>query len=196
MQTIENATTYEVEIKKSKFICYIDTVHTVADVNIVIKNIKTKYVGATHYCYAYIIDNIKHFQDDGEPSGTAGIPILHVLESKNLQHIIAIVVRYFGGIKLGAGGLVRAYSGAVSKALISSKFVELKKCQRVYISFDYINTKKVDYIVKNYSILNKTFAHNITYELFVPIEAINLLIESLKSTIDFYKIDPNIIYKK
>ena len=85
-------------------------VDNIEDINNILNNIKNEYKDATHYCYAYIIDNTKRFNDDGEPGGTAGMPILNVIEQNNLNHVLIVVVRYFGGIKLGAGGLVRAYS--------------------------------------------------------------------------------------
>ena len=91
------------------------------------KSIKNKYKDATLHCYAYIIDNIKRFSDDNEPGGTAGMPILNVLENNDLNHILCIVVRYFGGIKLGANGLVRAYSGSCNEAIDCSSVVELHR---------------------------------------------------------------------
>ena len=79
--------------------------------------LKNKYKDATHICFSYIINNTKRFSDDNEPSGTAGIPILNVLENNNLNYVLCCVVRYFGGIKLGAGGLLRAYSNSAKECL-------------------------------------------------------------------------------
>jgi len=101
-------------VKNSKFITLIYQVRTKEEVNFYLEEVRVKYPNATHYCYAYIIDLDKKESDDGEPSGTAGIPILQVLEKNELNQVLCIVVRYFGKIKLGAGGLVRAYTKAVT----------------------------------------------------------------------------------
>lgn len=193
MKTIKNKLINEIEIQKSRFICYVDVVHSEEDAKIKIMNIMKEYPGATHYCYAYIIDNIKRFQDDGEPGGTAGMPILHVLESQNLQHIIAIVIRYFGGIKLGAGGLVRAYSNSVSDALKLIETTELIECEILKIEFEYTNNKQIDYLLQNYSIINKIFGEKITYEIAVPKENTNDLLQTISSYIDKYYIEKNTI---
>ena len=102
------------EINKSKFYGIIIPINNIEEIPNILNNIKNEYKDATHYCYAYILDNIKRFNDDGEPGGTAGMPILNVLENNNLNHLLAVVVRYFGGIKLGAGGLVRAYTNSIT----------------------------------------------------------------------------------
>lgn len=193
MKTIEKKLIKEIEIQKSRFICYLDIVHSEEDAKRKIVEIMKKYPGATHYCYAYIIDNVKRFQDDGEPGGTAGMPILHVLESQNLQHIIAIVIRYFGGIKLGAGGLVRAYSNSVSDTLKLIETVELIECETLTIEFDYTNTKQIDYLLQNFSIINKTFGEKIIYEIASPKEKTNDLLQILLNHIDKYHIEENII---
>ena len=106
-----------IEIKKSKFFGYLFDVNSLEEVTKILEKLKKEHKKATHICYAYKIKNgqeIVKFNDDGEPSGTAGRPILNVIEKKNLQNIMVCVVRYFGGIKLGAGGLVRAYTKCAS----------------------------------------------------------------------------------
>ena len=110
MYTIKNDDSYELEIKKSKFISKLYRVNNIEDVNNILSSLRKEYSDATHHCYAYIINNSKKSSDDGEPGGTAGIPILQVLDKNNLNYVLCVVIRYFGGIKLGAGGLVRAYS--------------------------------------------------------------------------------------
>ena len=105
-------------ISKSRFICSLKKVKTEEEAQDFIKAVKKEFWDATHNCSAYIIDEQhQRSSDDGEPSGTAGIPMLGVLRKQELQQIAAVVTRYFGGIKLGAGGLVRAYAGSVSQAL-------------------------------------------------------------------------------
>lgn len=107
----------EIEIKKSKFIAQIFKINEINGVKKIISKIKEKNKKATHVCFAFrICENGTHEKafDDGEPSGTAGKPILNVIQKRNLENVLIVVVRYFGGIKLGAGGLVRAYSKAAS----------------------------------------------------------------------------------
>ena len=114
---IERNKKNEIVINKSRFINYLFIIESLDDVENYLSQIKEEYKDATHYCYAYILDNTKRFSDDNEPSGTAGVPMLNVLENNNLNHILAITIRYFGGIKLGAGGLVRAYTKSVTENL-------------------------------------------------------------------------------
>ena len=115
MFTIKEKTVNEIVIQKSRFICVLDKLENKDDLENILKEIKNTYKGATHYCYAYIINSSQKYDDDGEPSGTAGNPILNVLKFNNLNNVVAIVIRYFGGIKLGAGGLVRAYTKSVTE---------------------------------------------------------------------------------
>lgn len=114
----------EIVIKKSRFITKLYYIENVNNINDIIDNLKKEYKKCTHICYSYIIGpNIKAV-DDGEPSGTAGKPILNVLQKKDMTNILCVVIRYFGGIKLGAGGLVRAYTKSASEAI---KLVNLKE---------------------------------------------------------------------
>ena len=115
-----------IEIKKSKFYSYLYNVNSANDVAKTLENLKKEHKKATHICYAYkIVDGVEivKFSDDGEPSGTAGRPILNVIEKKNLKNVLICVVRYFGGIKLGAGGLVRAYSKCASSLFLEEKWL-------------------------------------------------------------------------
>ena len=117
MYTINNNYIYELIIKNSKFITLLYKINDIKDIDKHLIETKNNYPDATHYCYAYIIDNLKKAFDDGEPSGTAGIPILKVLENNNLTNILVIIVRYFGGIKLGANGLIRAYTKCTANTI-------------------------------------------------------------------------------
>lgn len=110
------------------------------------KEIKNEYKYATHYCYAYIIDNYKKESDDGEPKGTAGIPIMETLDKFKLNYVLCVVIRYFGGIKLGAGGLIRAYRKSVSNVLNSNKekIIELIDGCILRISISYNQQKKLE----------------------------------------------------
>ena len=168
MYSIKEKTISLLEINKSKFYCILTPLNSIDEVNNILDDIKNEYKDATHYCYAYIYETTKRFNDDGEPGGTAGMPILNVLGNNNLDHILAIVVRYFGGIKLGAGGLVRAYTNSVTESLNKSSIIKLIKGYKVEIEFDYNNSKQIDYILKQYNIINKKYDTNITYIIEVP----------------------------
>jgi len=161
-------------INKSKFICFLYKVNSINEINNYLDNIKKEYKDSTHICYAYILDNIKKMSDDKEPSGTAGMPILNVLESNELNHILCIVVRYFGGIKLGAGGLVRAYTKSVTNCLEKCNIKELKNMFKITISFTYDETKKVDNILKEYEIIDKEYDDLIYYTFISDNDNFNL----------------------
>lgn len=161
----------ELIINKSRFIGILKKIKTEKEVAIILKELKNKYKEATHYCYAYIIDNTKRFHDDNEPSGTAGLPILEVLTKNNLNYLLCVVIRYFGGVKLGTGGLIRAYTKTTSEALKLAKIVPLIKGQVIKIKFDYPDIKVVDYILKESQITEKIFKADITYIIKVSSEA-------------------------
>ena len=164
MFTINENIKNEIIINKSKFITYIYKINNKNDINNILENLKKEYKDATHYCYAYIIGNTKRFNDDGEPSHTAGMPMLNVLESKNLNNVLAVVIRYFGGIKLGAGGLVRAYTNSISEALPKENIIPIIKEYKIKIEFDYKDVNNINYILKDYKITYKEFDENIIYE--------------------------------
>ena len=164
MYTISKNNQYELIEKNSKFIALLYKIDN-PDISEILNNIKNKYPDATHYCYAYIVDNIKKSSDDGEPSGTAGTPILKVLESNNLTNILCVVVRYFGGIKLGANGLIRAYTKSTANALKDVILKELQDGYNLNITFPYQVVKEVDYLLKDVKINHKTFDDLITYNI-------------------------------
>ncbi|MER2141095.1 MAG: YigZ family protein, partial [Priestia megaterium] len=118
--TVKQEGSHEITIQKSRFICHMKRVTTEEEAQQFIQDIKKQHWNATHNCSAYLIGERDQFQkanDDGEPSGTAGVPMLEVLKKRGLKDTVVVVTRYFGGIKLGAGGLVRAYGKSVSEAL-------------------------------------------------------------------------------
>lgn len=162
MNTIKKEITNEIIINKSKFITILTNISSKEEIITKINNIKKEYKDATHYCYAYIIDNQKKCSDDKEPSGTAGLPILNVLKQNNLTNILCVVIRYFGGIKLGAGGLIRAYSSSASEALNKTQITPLTKGYNIIIEFPYENLKQINYLLKDYKIY-KYFGNKITY---------------------------------
>ncbi len=165
MQTIKKNVTNEIIINKSRFIAKLIKINNENDIKEKLDNLKIEYKDATHYCYAYIVGNVKRFSDDGEPSGTAGMPILNVIESNNLTNILCVVIRYFGGIKLGAGGLVRAYTKVVVESLKETQIVTLAKGLNLKIEFTYDKLKTIDNILKNINIKYKEYDNNIIYEI-------------------------------
>lgn len=162
MQTIKEEIINEITINKSRFITVLININNINEINTKLENIKKTYKDATHYCYAYIINNHEKASDNGEPSGTAGMPILNVLKQNNLTNILCIVIRYFGGIKLGAGGLIRAYSTSASLALNQAKIVNLVNGYQITIEFPYENLKQINYLLKNINI-KKDYQENIIY---------------------------------
>ena len=184
MRTIEKKVENEIIINKSRFITIIYPVNNIDEINIYLNNIKEEYKGATHYCYAYIINNISRCSDDGEPSKTAGYPMLNVITNQNLNNILVICIRYFGGIKLGAGGLVRAYSNSVSECLKSAEVINLVNGIEFTFSFNYEDIKQIDYLIKNCKIINKDYNELITYTIISNKQDF----EELKQNLDKYNI--------
>ena len=178
MRSVKN-NEHTIIFKNSRFICYIYQVETIEEINKLLNDTRERYYDATHCCYAYILDNIKKESDDGEPSGTAGIPMLQVLEKNNLNHVLCIVVRYFGKIKLGAGGLVRAYTKSVTETL-KDNIVTLIPGVKVTILFGYEKLKIIDYLLKDTIIINKDFNDRIIYEVNISLD----LLEELKVITD------------
>ena len=149
-------------IEKSKFICYLKPVFSEDEYKEYLKEIKKKHYDATHVCTGLILKNIKRSNDDGEPSGTAGMPILNVLEKNKLENTCALVVRYFGGIKLGAGGLIRAYSNATVEALNKAIIVEDVSYPKYQIKVSYEIANKLDnFLNKNTIYLNKEYGEQV-----------------------------------
>ena len=192
MYTIKDNSKYELIIKNSKFITLLYKINNIDEVSTYLKETKNNYKDATHYCYAYILDKEKKASDDGEPSGTAGIPILKVIESNNLINILVIVVRYFGGIKLGANGLIRAYTKCTANAIKENTVVELTKGININITFNYNRQKEIDYLLKDIKINNKKFDNNITYNIDIKEDELSIITNNNIN----YKIIKNINIEK
>lgn len=156
---------HEIVINKSTFICHMFKVNNVVEAQLQIKEINELYNDATHNCYCYVIGALTKVSDDGEPNGTAGLPMLNVITHHNLDNILCIVTRYFGGIKLGAGGLTRAYSNSVSEALLTTELLTLVSGLKVNITFDIKHTGSIDYLFNscNIKVSNKEFLKFVTY---------------------------------
>ena len=162
---LKEETTNTIVIEKSKFICYMKRIQTEQDFKDYLNLIKKKHYDADHVCSGFISNNIKRSNDDGEPSGTAGSPILNVLEKNNLNEMCALVVRYFGGVKLGAGGLIRAYSSAVSECIKTGTLIENIEYPKYNLVLTYELANKVEHYIKNNTILlNTKYDENITFE--------------------------------
>lgn len=195
MKTIKEEKESEIIINKSKFISIITKVETIDEVKDKLKKIKMKYKGATHYCYAYIINGYQKCSDDKEPSGTAGMPILNILKANELNYILCVVVRYFGGIKLGAGGLVRAYSSSVKEVLNKCEFGKLTPGYNIIIDFEYENIKQVEAILKDIQII-KAYDTKVIYEFNIEKDKYNEIKENLNKYSTLRKIEEITIVKK
>ncbi|OAS85800.1 MULTISPECIES: YigZ family protein [Metabacillus] len=156
--TVKGYGEHEIIIQKSRFICYIERVTNEQDAQSFIQQIKKKHYDANHNCSAYIIgenDHIQKANDDGEPSGTAGVPMLEVLKKKQLKDTVVVVTRYFGGIKLGTGGLIRAYGKSVSEGLGAIGIVERKLMRVMHTKIDYTWLGKVENELRSSTFLLK-----------------------------------------
>jgi uncharacterized YigZ family protein len=170
--TVKGYGEQEINIQKSRFIAYVDRVTTEEEAQNFIANIKKKHWDATHNCSAYLIgehDQIQKANDDGEPSGTAGVPMLEVLKKKGLKDTVVVVTRYFGGIKLGAGGLIRAYSKATSEGLKAAGIVERRLMRVMHVKIDYTWLGKVENELRSsiYDIKDIHYLENVEIEVYV-----------------------------
>lgn len=169
--------------KKSEFIGYISPVKTNEEAIEFINNIKAQNRKARHNVYAYILrdNNITRYSDDGEPQGTAGMPVLDVLQKEGLTDICVVVTRYFGGILLGGGGLVRAYSHACKLAVDAAVKMEMHECFEVTLKFEYSLYGKVEYSLPEFEIkmLSDEFTSDVTLKLLVKADIYNKLEEKL-----------------
>jgi uncharacterized YigZ family protein len=173
--TVKNEGQHEIVIEKSRFIAHIARATTEEEAQEFIQKIKKEHNSATHNCSAYLIgetDNIQKANDDGEPSGTAGVPMLEVLKKRELKDTVAVVTRYFGGIKLGAGGLIRAYGKSVSEGLNHIGVVERQLQQIVHITVDYTLLGKMENELRNsvYPIKEMNYMEKVEIQMYVPIK--------------------------
>ena len=155
-KTIKEDGQVQEEIKKSRFICHAKRVYSEEEARDFITAIKKEHYKATHNCSAFIIgerSEIKRTSDDGEPSGTAGVPMLGVLENHNLTNVCVVVTRYFGGIKLGAGGLIRAYAGSVALAVKEIGIIEIKEQVGIAIQMSYAQYQEYSNFLKEHDLI-------------------------------------------
>ena len=173
-QVPEEFKSTEYIVKKSKFICWVAPIESRQDALALVEKAKRDYPDARHHCWAYILGNPQSASaashDDGEPSGTAGKPILNVLQHKNTGDLVAIVIRYFGGIKLGAGGLVRAYSSATQQTFDTLTLIEKIPHQTVMIECDYSDEPDLRQWLSthNGSIVSAEYQQKVVLKLSLP----------------------------
>ena len=168
MNTIKENVEHEIIIKNSKFITKLIKIKNQEEIEEALKKVRIDYPKANHYCYAYKLEDTKKSSDDKEPGGTAGMPMLNILEKEKITNVLAITIRYFGGIKLGAGGLVRAYAKSVKEAINQVTIVELVPAIICNITFPYNKENKIRQELKEENILSKTYLEQITYQVKLP----------------------------
>ena len=183
-RTIKEDGQVQEEIKKSRFICHAKRVYSEEEARDFITAIKKEHYKATHNCSAFIIgerSGIKRTSDDGEPSGTAGVPMLGVLENHNLTNVCVVVTRYFGGIKLGAGGLIRAYAGSVALAVKEIGIIEIKEQAGIAIQMSYAQYQEYSNFLKEYNLmeLDTNFTDQVDTMIFVDIDEKETIIAAL-----------------
>ena len=161
--TVARGVSAEISVKQSRFIAYLSPAAAEPDAESFLDTLRRRYHDATHHCYAYVAglpeERIERFNDDGEPSGTAGRPILNVLLGKNIGNAVCVVVRYFGGTKLGVGGLSRAYGDAASAAVGKATVVTRYVTEPVTLTFPYDLTGAVEHLLTEFSVtgVERTF---------------------------------------
>src|SRR5690554_6026151 len=171
-KTVKGYGEKEIVISKSRFIAYVDRAETEEEAMEFINKIKKKHHNATHNCSAYMIgehDQIQKANDDGEPSGTAGVPILEVLKKRGLKDTTVVVTRYFGGIKLGAGGLIRAYASTTTLAINTTGVVERRLMQEYKVTVEYPLLGKIENEIQktNYLLAHVEYTDKVTLHIFV-----------------------------
>lgn len=187
MKIIKNENQNLVVINKSKFIGIIKKVYTIEEIESIIDNTKKSHPLATHICYSYLLPNKEKYFDDGEPDGTAGLPIMDVLKKNNICYILAIVIRYFGGIKLGSNGLIRAYGNTIS-SLLKDNIKEIETGYLIRIEEKYNNSERLNYLLKDSKIIKKDYQDIIAIEVLVNKKTLDSL-----SNVNYQIIEEKII---
>lgn len=172
--TVKNYGESELVIQKSRFLTYVKRAETEDEALEFIQEIKKMHHTATHNCSAYLIgehDSIQKANDDGEPSGTAGVPMLEVLKKQGLKDTVVVVTRYFGGIKLGGGGLIRAYGRATSEGIAATGVVERKLHHLMKVTIDYTWLGKIENEARQsvYPLKEMTYADLVDLFMYVPV---------------------------
>ena len=190
MNTIKHDVSYSEIIKKSKFLTFLHPITSSEQAKLILDKYKKEHADATHVCYAYILDeNTYKYSDDGEPTNSAGIPIYQVLKNNKLIYTLCVVIRYYGGIKLGVGGLSHAYSSGAINAIKLSTIIEYKVTNEYIIETNYNVFDSLNHFLekKGIAILNKQFLDKIFISLYLDDESL----ESLKDS--FPKINVTLV---
>lgn len=182
-KSISKTVITEIEIEKSKFICTLIPVNSNDTALENLNELRYKYRDATHNCYAYVLNggSIQRCSDDGEPAKTAGYPILQAIMNNELDNVLCVVTRYFGGVKLGAGGLVRAYNASAMESINTAEIVEYHNSVSLEITFDFTFINPIENTLNkfNLDIVNKEYLDQVTYE----INVIETELDQLKSSL-------------
>lgn len=179
---IKEECTNTIVIEKSRFITYLEYCENEEQYKEYLKTIKKKHYDATHVCSAFLGKDTRRSSDDGEPSGTAGVPMLSCLDKHGMENTAAFVVRYFGGIKLGAGGLIRAYSSSVSEAIKQADLVEDRMFNQYTITLNYETANRIDYLLnKECEEVETEYSENVKYTFLTNDEKVLNRIEELTS---------------
>ena len=179
---IKEECTNSIVIEKSRFITYLEYCENEEQYKEYLKTIKKKHYDATHVCSAFLGKDTRRSSDDGEPSGTAGVPMLSCLDKHGMENTAAFVVRYFGGIKLGAGGLIRAYSSSVSEAIKQADLVEDRIFNQYTITLNYETANRIDYLLnKECEEVETEYSENVKYTFLTNDEKVLNRIEELTS---------------
>ena len=186
-QSIEKAGENEIVISKSRFLGFCIPVSSETEAQEALSQIRKKHYDARHCCYAFRLHEggIVRSSDDGEPSGTAGAPILGVLSGAGVENTLCAVVRYFGGVLLGTGGLVRAYGRAASEALDKAEIVTIRVCERISVTVSYSSYNLLEPMIRQRGYPNKAaFAEQVTLTLLLPAEETDALIAAVTDKTD------------
>ena len=179
---IKEECTNTIVIEKSRFITYLEYCENEEQYKEYLKTIKKKHYDATHVCSAFLGKDTRRSSDDGEPSGTAGVPMLSCLDKHGMENTAAFVVRYFGGIKLGAGGLIRAYSSSVSESIKQADLVEDRIFNQYTITLNYETANRIDYLLnKECEEVETEYSENVKYTFLTNDEKVLNRIEELTS---------------
>ena len=173
-------TTASIVVEKSRFVAYAYRFDDPEQLTELLQELKRTQPGISHMCYAYTIGSIQKCNDDGEPAGTAGIPILTAIQQAELDHVLVVVTRYFGGIKLGTGGLARAYAQVTQKVLKIAFHYKMRVCSIARMVFTYQQFSALEMFLQNESrLLNVDFRKEVTVEIAMPVAEFPGLINRL-----------------
>ena len=184
-----------IEIKKSKFITYIYPYNNVGEIDLTLDDLRQKHKDATHVCYAYVVasPNMEKCSDDGEPDGTAGKPILDVIKKNNLTDVLIVVVRYFGGVKLGAGGLVRAYAGSAGEIVKKCRLGQYKNIKTFRVECEINKAKQLLDFIRQYNVmlLSQEYSNIFTCEICIENEVV---IKNFKDNYEMVEINNSRVF--